>query len=39
MQRRDCFAKAVGTDVLARIEKPLAVGWKALHQVMTSAGK
>ncbi len=39
MLKRDCFAKAVGTDVLARIEKPLATGWKALHQAMTSAGK
>lgn len=39
LQRRDCFAKAVGTDVLARIEKPLAAGWKAFHQATTSAGK
>ena len=37
--KRDCFAKAVGTDVLARMEKPLAAGWKALRQAMTSTGK
>jgi hypothetical protein len=39
MQRRDCFAKAVGTDVVARMEKPLAAGWRTLQEAMTSAGK
>jgi hypothetical protein len=39
MQRRDCFAKAVGTDVVARMEKPLAAGWKTLHESMASGGK
>ncbi len=39
MQKRDCFAKAVGTEVVARMEKPLAAGWRTLQQAMTSAGK
>lgn len=39
MQKQDCFAKAVGTDVVARMEKPLAAGWRTLQQAMTSAGK
>lgn len=38
MQKRDCFAKAVGTEVIARMEKPLAAGWRTLRQAMTSAG-
>jgi len=39
MQRRDCFAKAVGTEVVARMEKPLAAGWRTLQEAMTSVGK
>ena len=39
MQKQDCFAKAVGTDVIARMEKPLAAGWKTLQQAVTIAGK
>ena len=39
MQRRDCFAKAVGSDVVARMEKPLAAGWRTLQQAMTNADK
>jgi len=39
VQKRDCFAKAVGTDVVARMEKPLAAGWRTLQKTMTSAGK
>ena len=39
MQRQDCFAKAVGTDVVARMEKPLAAGWRTLQKAMTSAVK
>ncbi len=38
MQRRDCFAKAVGTEVIARMEKPLAAGWKTL-QALLGSGK
>ena len=32
MQRLDCFAKAVGPDVVARMEKPLAAGRRTLQQ-------
>ena len=39
MQRTDCFAKAVGTDVIARMEKPLAAGWRTLQQAVTTAGR
>ena len=39
MQKQDCFAKAVGRDVVARMEKPLAAGWKTLQQATISAGK
>jgi alkylhydroperoxidase/carboxymuconolactone decarboxylase family protein YurZ len=39
MQKQDCFAKAVGTDVVARMEKPLAAGWRTLQRAMTSAEK
>jgi len=39
MQRRDCFARAVGTEVVARMEKPLAAGWRTLQEAMTSVGK
>ena len=36
MQRADCFAKAVGPDVVARMEKPLAAGWRTLQQAMSA---
>lgn len=39
MQKRDCFAKAVGTDVVARMDKPLAAGWRTLQEAMISTGK
>ena len=39
MQKQDCFAKAVGTDVVARMEKPLATGWRTLQQAVASVGK
>lgn len=39
MQKQDCFAKAVGMDVVARIEKPLAAGWRTLQKAVTSARK
>lgn len=35
MQGRDCFARAVGADVVTRIEKPLAAGQRTLQQFMT----
>lgn len=37
MQRQDCFAKAVGPDVVARMEKPLAAGWRTLQQAVTAS--
>jgi hypothetical protein len=39
MQKQDCFAKPVGRNVVARMEKPLSAGWKTLQQAMISAGK
>lgn len=39
MQGADCFAKAVGADVVARMDKPLAAGWRTLQEAMTSAEK
>jgi hypothetical protein len=39
MQKLDCFAKAVGPDVIARMERPLAAGRRTLHEAMISAGK
>ena len=39
MQRADCFAKAVGTDVVARMEKPLAAGWRTLQRAVPGSGK
>jgi hypothetical protein len=39
MQQAECFAKAVGPDVIARMEKPLAAGRKTLLQSTVPAGK
>jgi alkylhydroperoxidase/carboxymuconolactone decarboxylase family protein YurZ len=39
MQGADCFAMAVGTDVVRRMEKPLAAGWRSLREATPSAGK
>lgn len=39
MQRLDCFAKAVGTDVIARMDKPLAAGQRTLQNALIRAGK
>lgn len=39
MQRRDCFAKAVGADVVARIEKPLAAGRRTLQEARSKGGR
>lgn len=39
MQRLDCFAKAVGAEVVARMDKPLAAGHRSLQQAMTRAGR
>ena len=39
MQQVECFSKAVGPDVIARMEKPLAAGRKTLLQEMVPAEK
>ena len=39
MQRAECFAKAVGPDVIIRMEKPLAAGRKTLLQAAVPAGR
>jgi hypothetical protein len=39
MQRLDCFAKAVGSEVVARMEKPLAAGRRTLQEAMFRAGR
>jgi len=39
MQTLDCFAKAVGTDVVARMDKPLAAGRRILQKATTRADK
>jgi alkylhydroperoxidase/carboxymuconolactone decarboxylase family protein YurZ len=37
MQKLDCFAKAVGPEVVARMEKPLAAGRRTLQAISTRA--
>lgn len=37
MQGRECFANAVGADVVARMEKPLLAGRRTLQELMTAA--
>jgi alkylhydroperoxidase/carboxymuconolactone decarboxylase family protein YurZ len=39
MQKADCFVKAVGKDVIARMEKPLAAGRRSLQRVMASSDR
>jgi len=36
MQKRECVAKALGLDVVARMEKPLAAGRRTLQQAMAA---
>jgi hypothetical protein len=38
IQKLDCFAKAVGPEVVARMERPLAAGRRTLREAMLSAG-
>ena len=35
MQKLDCFAKAVGPEVVSRMEKPLEAGRRTLESLMT----
>jgi hypothetical protein len=37
IQKLDCFAKAVGPEVVARMERPLAAGRRTLREAMLSA--
>ncbi len=37
IQKLDCFAKAVGPEVVARMERPLAAGRRTLREAMPSA--
>ena len=39
MQTLDCFAKAVGADVVARMEKPLAAGRRTLQKAISAASE
>ncbi len=39
MQQAECFAKAVGPDVVVRMEKPLAAGRKTLLRTTVPAEK
>jgi len=39
MQKRQCVMQALGADTVARMEKPLAAGWKTLQEAVTSAVK
>jgi len=39
LQKLDCFAKAAGPEVLARMEKPLAAGRRTLQQVKSVEGQ
>jgi Carboxymuconolactone decarboxylase family len=38
-QALDCFAKAVGPDVIARMEKPLVAGRRTLLEAVSTASK
>jgi hypothetical protein len=38
-QKLDCFAKAVGPEVVARMERPLAAGRRTLREAMLGAGR
>ena len=39
MQKLDCFAKGVGMDVVARMDKPLAAGRKTLEEATSGECK
>jgi hypothetical protein len=39
MQKLDCFTKAVGAEVVTRMDKPLAAGQRTLQQAAIRAGK
>lgn len=39
MQKLDCFAKAVGPEVIARMEKPLTAGRRTLERARSKEGQ
>jgi hypothetical protein len=39
MQKLNCFAKAVGPEVIGRMEKPLAAGRRTLEQARSIEGR
>jgi hypothetical protein len=39
VQKLDCLAKALGPEIIARMDKPLAAGMKTLHQAMVNVAK
>ena len=39
VQKLDCLAKALGPEVIARMDKPLAAGIKTLRDAMVHAGQ
>jgi hypothetical protein len=39
IQKLDCFAEAIGPDVLARMEKPLAAGRRTLREALLSSDR
>ncbi len=38
MQKRECVRKALGEDVVARMERPLAAGRRTLQEAMAADG-
>ena len=39
IQKLDCFGKAVGPEVVARMERPLAAGRRTLREAVLGAGR
>jgi hypothetical protein len=39
VQKLDCLAKALGPEIIARMDKPLAAGMKTLREAMVHAGQ
>ena len=39
VQKMDCLAKALGHEIIARMDKPLAAGMKTLQQAMVNVAK
>jgi hypothetical protein len=39
IQKLDCFAQAIGPEVISRMERPLAAGRRTLRASMPAAGK